>query len=336
MVIIGTLLVSALAVGTLYQFIGAKRSARTCAPPGMMVEAGSQRLHMTCAGTGTPAVTFESAIAASSLSWTRVLPEVATFTRACAYDRAGLAWSDAPRRPRTVARMVGELRAVVVSSAGPGPYVLVGHSFGALLVCAYASQHPNGIAGLVLLDPPSEWHATTREQARLLWGGIRLSRIGGILARLGIVRACLALLSGGAPGVPRNFVRIFGSTAAHMLERLVGEVRKLPPEVHPIVQELWCQPKCFRAIADHLGALEETAAFVAGLGSLGDVPLVIVSSGRQPPGTIAQHQDLARLSSQSRHVIAARSGHWIQFDEPDLVVATIRDLVNQTRRSDAA
>ena len=62
-------------------------------------------------------------------------------------------------------------------------------------------------------------------------------------------------------------MRIFGPTAARTLERLVGEVRKLPPDVHPIVQTLWCQPKCFRAMADHLAVLEETAAVVAAVTS---------------------------------------------------------------------
>ena len=159
-------------------------------------------------------------------------------------------------------------------------------------------------------------------------GGIQLSRIG-VLARIGVVRASLALLSDGAPGVPRAFVRIFGATTARTLERLVGEVRKLPPEVHPAVQALWCQPKCFQAMADHLGALEETAAVVAGVRSLPDVPMVIVSSGNQSPDTIARHRALAGLSSQGRHVIAAKAGHWIQFDDPEFVITTIRDVVER-------
>jgi pimeloyl-ACP methyl ester carboxylesterase len=211
-------------------------------------------------------------------------------------------------------------------AATGAPCILVGHSFGAFLVYAYASAHPADIAGLVLLDPPSEWHEIPRRQARMLWGGIQLSRIGGILARIGAVRAGLALLTDGAPGIPRNFVRIFGSTAAHTLERLVGEVRKLPPEVHPVVQALWCQPKCFRAMADHLAALEATAAVVACVTSLPDVPIVVVSSGNQSPETIARHRALARLSSHGRHIVAERAGHWIQFDDPELVIATIRDV----------
>jgi pimeloyl-ACP methyl ester carboxylesterase len=336
MVVLSSLLVMLLAAGALYQFIGARRGARRHAAPGAMIAVNDQRLHVTCGGNGTPAVLFESGISASSLSWIRVLPDVATFTRGCAYDRAGLGWSDPARCPRTVTRMLEDFHGVLVSATTGGPCVLVGHSFGALLVCAYASRHPMNVAGLVLLDPPSEWHEMTRQQARLLWGGIQLSRVGGVLARLGVVRACLALLAGGAPGVPRKFVRIFGPTAAHTLERLVGEVRKLPPEVHPVVQMLWCQPKCFHAMAAHLAALEETAAVIARVRSLPDVPLVIISSGDQPSITIAKHQQLARLSSQSRHIVAPKSGHWIQFDEPELVVETIRDLVDHTRRTNAA
>jgi pimeloyl-ACP methyl ester carboxylesterase len=336
MLAIGVLLVSAVAAGALYQFIEARRSARAYVPPGRMVDVDGQRLHLVCAGTGSPTVVFESGIAASSLSWTRVLPGVATFTRACAYDRAGLAWSDPPRRPRTLARMIDELHTLLTNAAVPEPFVLVGHSFGAFLVCAYASQHPTDTAGIVLVDPPSEWHQPTREQARRLWGAIQLSRVGALLARLGVVRACLALLSGGAPGVPRNFVKIFGPTAARTLERLVGEVRKLPAEVLPIVQALWCQPKCFRSMADHLGALDETAAFVAGLTALPDVPFVVMSAGDQPSETIAAHRRLTRLSSQGRHVVAATGGHWIQFDEPELVISAIRDVVDRARGRTAA
>jgi pimeloyl-ACP methyl ester carboxylesterase len=319
-----------LAAGAVYQFAGARRSARRYPPPGMLIDADGQSLHVVCEGSGRPTVLFESGIAASSLSWTRVLPDVAGFTRVCAYDRAGLGWSEAARTPRTLARLVAELHGVLAHSASP---VLVGHSFGAFLVCAYTCEYPGEVAGLVLLDPPSEWHEMTRRQARLLRGGILLSHVGGFLARVGVVRACLALLTGGAPGVPRNVVRMFGPTTARTVERLVGEVRKLPAEVHPIVQALWCQPKCFRAMAEYLAALEEITAAASRVGSLGDVPLVIVSSHDQPPETLSKHRELARLSSQGRHVIATGSGHWIQFDEPGLVVTAVREIVERVRKA---
>jgi pimeloyl-ACP methyl ester carboxylesterase len=335
-ILVAGVLVILLAAGGVYQFAGARRSARQYPPPGTIIDVDGQRLHMLCAGSGRPTVLFESGIAASSLSWTRVLPAVAGFTRVCAYDRAGLGWSEEARTPRTLARLLAELQGVLARPGMTRPAVLVGHSFGAFLVCVYASEHPREVAGLVLLDPPSEWREMTRGQARLLWGGIQLSRIGGLLARAGVVRGCLALLAGGAPGVPRSVVRMFGPTTARTVERLVGEVRKLPAEVHPIVQALWCQPKCFRAMAEHLAALEETTTAASRVACLPDVPLVIISSHDQPPVVLSRHRALARLSSQGRHMIAAGSGHWIQFDEPGLVVAVVRDVVERARQSDAA
>jgi pimeloyl-ACP methyl ester carboxylesterase len=335
MAALATLLTVVVAAGVAYQLIGARLDNRRYPAPGTMVDLGELRLHAVCSGRGRPAVLFESGIAASSLSWTRVLRDVAAFTRACAYDRAGLGWSESSGAARTATAMLGELRAVL-DHAGGGRTVLVGHSFGALLVCEYASRYPDETAGVVLLDPPSEWQAMTRQQRWRLRGGIQLARLGGLLARLGIVRACLALLTGGAPGVPRTFVRIFGSAAARELGHLVGEVRKLPADVHPVVQALWCQPKCFRAMAQHMAALEETAAMVGRLSALPDIPLVVISSGDQAAAVVDSHRQLARLSPQGRHVMAQRSGHWIQFDEPDLVVETIREIVDSSRQTHAA
>ena len=147
----------------------------------------------------------------------------------------------------------------------------------------------------MLVDPPSEWVHMDQRQARLLRGAMQLSRLGGILADLGVVRACLALLTGGAPVAPRHFVKVFGPTTARTLERLVGEVRKLPPEIHPVVQALWCQPKCFRAMADYLRALPDVAVSAAQLEPLGDGPLVVISSGVAELG-----EAVSRLVRRSR------------------------------------
>jgi pimeloyl-ACP methyl ester carboxylesterase len=276
-------------------------------------------------------VLLESGIAASSLSWSVVQPEIATFTRVCSYDRAGLAWSDVASCPRSFAQIVDEL-ATVLTHVAPGErYVLVGHSFGSFVIRAYAARYPSNIHGLVLVDPPTEWLTMTPQRARMLRGGRQLSRIGAFLARIGVVRTCLALLTGGAPGAPRRFVRIFGPTAARTLERLVGEVRKLPPEVHPIVQALWCQPKCFYAMADHLRVLERDGISMGALIPPREIPVIVISSSDQPAEEIAAHRMLAERSADGRHVIATRSAHWVQFDEPELIVALVRELVDSHR-----
>jgi pimeloyl-ACP methyl ester carboxylesterase len=321
--------VTLLATGAIYQAIALRRHRRHFTPPGVLVDVGGHRLHVICRGSGSPVVLLESGIAASSLSWSIVQPEIAKFTRVCAYDRAGLAWSDMASCPRTFVQIVDELATVLATVAPDERYVLVGHSFGSFVMRAYAARHPGSVVGLVLVDPPTEWLTMTRQRAHMLRGGRQLSRLGALLAHLGIVRTCLALLSGGAPAAPRRFVRIFGPTAARTLERLVGEVRKLPPDVHPIVQALWCQPKCFSAMADHLQVLEREGISLGGFVPPREIPVIVISSGDQPADHIAAHRMLAERSDDGRHVIAARSAHWVQFDEPELVVALVRELVHR-------
>jgi pimeloyl-ACP methyl ester carboxylesterase len=325
------LLVTLVAIGVLYQRVGARRQRRQYGPPGLLIDVGGHRLHARCEGQGGPVVLLESGIAASSLSWAVVQPQVATFTRVCAYDRAGLAWSDKPSCPRTFGRILDELNGILASVAPHERYVLVGHSFGSFVVRACAARHPARIAGIVLVDPAVEWLTPTPEHGRLLWGARHLSRVGALLAHVGVVRACLSLLTGGAPGAPRRFVRVFGPTAARTLERLVGEVRKLPPAVHPVVQALWCQPKCFQAMADHLLALERDGASIATMIPPGQIPIVVISSGDQPTDRLAAHGRLAQSSVQGRHIVAARSAHWVQFDEPELIVEIVRELVESAR-----
>jgi pimeloyl-ACP methyl ester carboxylesterase len=152
-----------------------------------------------------------------------------------------------------------------------------------------------------------------------------------MLAHAGVVRACLALLTGGAPGAPRRFVKVFGPTAARTLERLVGEVRKLPKDVHPIVQAHWCDPKCFYAMAEHMRVLEHDREAIAAAVLPPEIPVVVISSGEQPAAELEAHRRLAGASAAGRHVIASRSGHWIQFDEPELIVAAVEDLIASAR-----
>lgn len=300
-----------------------------------MIDAGGHRLHVLCRGEGSPPVLLESGVAASSLSWARVQPELAAFTRACAYDRAGLAWSDPASSPRTTDRILHDLQ-VVLATLGTGPWVsvgsgqraiLVGHSFGSLIVRAYASRHPDQIAGLVLVDPPTEWVEPAIERTGLIRRARRASKAGAFLARVGVVRAALNLLTGGRPGVPRTFVKVLGPRASSTLERLVGEVRKLPPELYPAVQSHWCQPKCFHAMEAYLGVLETEGAALAAAAPPPEIPVVVISGGHQPPTEIAVHQRLAAMSTRGRHVVATSGGHWINFDEPEVIVDAVRSLM---------
>jgi pimeloyl-ACP methyl ester carboxylesterase len=313
-----------------YQRTATRAAARRMAAPGDLIDVGGHRLHVMCSGQGRPPVLLEAGIAASSLSWAAVQPPAAGITRACTYDRAGLAWSDVPSCPRTFERIVDEL-ATVLSRVAPGERtILVGHSFGSFVVRGYAMRHPDAVAGLILVDPAVEWLTPDAGRAYRLRRARRLSRVGAWLAYVGIPRACLALLIGGSPAAPQRFSKLFGETVAQTLERLVGEVRKLPPAMYPLMQEFWSQPKCYRAMADHLGVLERDAAAIATIVTPAEIPTIVISSGQQPPDHIELQRRLADASQAGRHVIAARSSHWVQFDEPTLIVEAIGSLVART------
>lgn len=120
------------------------------------VDVGGHRLALDCRGRGLPVVVMDAGLGDSRITWDWVRPAVSALTRVCVYDRAGLGGSDPGPEPRTSGRIVEELRALLTRSATPGPYVLVGHSFGGMTVRLYASRHPTDVAGLVLVDPTPE------------------------------------------------------------------------------------------------------------------------------------------------------------------------------------
>jgi pimeloyl-ACP methyl ester carboxylesterase len=315
--------------GAVYQSVGAARDARRFPPPGRLVDAGGFCLHLHEAGSGDgPVVVLEAGIAASSLSWSLVQPEVAKFARVVRYDRAGLGWSDSSHQPRTAAQLADELCALLQTAQIAGPYVLAGHSFGGYVARMFAAKFPHRVAGLVLVDSPStsDWIPLRSEEKRRLQGGALFSRIGAVLASLGVVRFCLARLSSGSARLPVLVTRSFGRSALTVVGRLVGEVQKLPVEVWPQVQAHWCQPKSFRSMASHLERLPESAAQVEASGALGDTPLVVLTASKPGPERRAAQESAARLSTRGRHIVAQTAGHWIHLDEPALVVEAIRSL----------
>lgn len=324
--------------GAAYQARGAVADLRASPPPGRLVDLGAgRRLHAHCSGTGVPVVVLEAGIAASSLSWTWVQPRVAEFTRVCSYDRAGLGWSNPLVAPLSARNNADTLHDLLRALDIPPPYVFAGHSYGSFVIREYVSRYPDEVVGIVFVDPidASEWALPTLELQRRLRGGVFLSHVGGVLARVGFVRLSLRLLTGGAPGAARRAAQLFGSEAAGVLSRLVGEVQKLPAETWPAVQALWSQPKCFIAMARHLTALPESARQLSACGGLGDIPTIVITAGRQPEESRLEQQRIAALSSRGQQIAAEGSGHWIHLDDPEIVVEAIRQVVHAARVSAA-
>jgi pimeloyl-ACP methyl ester carboxylesterase len=292
-------------------------------PPGRMLDIGGRRLHVRESGHGSPVVVLESGIAATSLNWQAIQEEIARFTRVVSYDRAGLGWSDAANTPHTTSRWVDDLRILLQTAQLPPPYILVGHSFGALIVRAYAGRYREEVTGLVLVDPlrPEEWYPLSGQQRRTLARGVRLSRRGATLARIGLVGWCLRSLLAGSRWLPKAVGGAASGRGLAVMKRLAGEVGKMPREVWPMVAAHWSTPKSFLGMAAHLEALPESARELCGAPPLDGIPTVVLSSGR------SQAQAPEGWSTDMRHIVAEKSGHWIHLDQPELVVQAVRDLI---------
>jgi pimeloyl-ACP methyl ester carboxylesterase len=196
--------------GALYQIIATEIDKRNYPPPGQMVDVGGYRLHLYCLGENTdgrPTVILETGLGGSSTSssWGWVQPMIARTTRVCAYDRAGLGWSEPSPYPRDAQHIVTELHTLLQNAQIPGPYVLAGWSFGGLYVRAYASQYREEVAGMVLVDStsPEQCTSTPAWQAQCASSANNAS-IAHTLSRFGIMRVInLFQPATGLPG-PQN------------------------------------------------------------------------------------------------------------------------------------
>jgi pimeloyl-ACP methyl ester carboxylesterase len=136
--------------------------AATYAP---LVDVGGRGLYRADVGSGGPTVVLEDGLTDSAATWSGVVPAIAAFAQVVSYDRpntiAGA--SDPAPAPRTAADVVADLHVLLEAEAVPGPYVLVGHSVGGLFVRLFASNYPDEVAGLVLVDASHEEQDVRRQ-----------------------------------------------------------------------------------------------------------------------------------------------------------------------------
>jgi pimeloyl-ACP methyl ester carboxylesterase len=297
------------ACGALYEHIEERRDLAAAPPPGRLVDVGGHRLHLWCLGHGTPTVIFESAAGGTSLAWYRVVQDVARFTTACAYDRAGLGYSDAGPSPRTSARIAAELAALVRRSDLQMPVVLVGWSFGGFSVRAYATTYESDIAGLVLVDASHE-----DQTAQFAAAGI-------------------------GPGIPA-FAPFLSAAATFGVLRLVSNpfvstLETVPEPIRRFVRATTYRPASFSTNYDEQIHFGESADEIRSSRRTLSLPIVVLTAGIGPVNQIWMplQRDLARLSTRSCQIIAADSTHMVPYQAPDTIVRAVRAVIEASKTS---
>ncbi|MSO29542.1 MAG: alpha/beta hydrolase [Acidobacteria bacterium] len=194
----GAILVFLLLAGTTYQGVATALERRTFRHPGRMVNAVGHQLHISCSGAGSPTVVLEAGAAGMSAAWGWVQPRIAEVTRVCSYDRAGLGWSETGDVPYDPAAVAPALNALLDHAGEHPPFVLAGQGLGTAFSTLYASNFPDQVAALVLIDPPAD-------AARQATGtSTRLVSASPWLARAGVLRAT-GIISRKAAGLPAPF-----------------------------------------------------------------------------------------------------------------------------------
>jgi pimeloyl-ACP methyl ester carboxylesterase len=325
-----------LLVGLTWAF-GSRTKARLAAnypAPGRMVDVGGYRMHVNCQGAsvaGSPTVVMEAAHSEPGLSWAGIQPEVAKFARVCTYDRAGLGWSERSPKPRTAPSIVDELHTLLARAGIEPPYVLVGHSIGGLYVRLYAHEYPEQVAGMVLVDSTHE-----EQYARMPEGIVKMQKLSNKVAPMifGLLQALNSI-----------------GLMALLAERKSIWPLPIPPEGQAAYMSIvFSGTRHLETAARETTSIQESFTVVRAqqIGSLGDIPLTIISAGR--PAISAghgisaadaeqmkrlqdeMHAELAALSTRGKRVIAKESGHYVQVDQPQVVIDAIREVVESARR----
>ena len=313
------------------------------APPGKLVDIGGRRLHINCTGKGEPTVVMEAGAGDFSFDWGLAQPQVARFARVCSYDRAGYAWSDPGPMPRTMRQIAFELHTGLLKAGIKGPYILVGHSLGGAIVRTYVSQYPKEVVGMVLVDSVHEegligiTDRTTKKDKIVRWR--ELSRGRQIPP---IQTAMPNPTSSSDPQQARA-----SSSAQTKVE---APFNKLPERSQRM--RLWAksQPyynparssELFDFFPEELDSLYSERE--KSKNPLGAMPLIVLTSRESQYGSADEQTrarlsedrkrlqaDLLTLSSNSKQIVAEKSGHHIQLDEPSLVVDAIQQLVEASR-----
>lgn len=262
--------------------------------PTRMIDVGGRRLAFFCSGRGSPVVVLETGLGAESNEWAPVQRAIRVLTRVCSYDRAGRRASDRASSPRNAAEMVDDLHKLLEAAEVPGPYVLVGHSFGGLLMRLYASQHRDRVAGIVLVDSMHE------DQFDVFGKMFPPPTPADPL----VLRETRAFWTGG-----------------------------------------WRDPASTEERIDLVSSISEVRRVV----SLGNIPLHVITAGtflNQSLIPSARRAELQRrwedlqkqflkLSSRATQSIVHSSGHFVQRDDPQVVIDAIRAVIGHAGPSAA-
>jgi pimeloyl-ACP methyl ester carboxylesterase len=290
-------------------------------PPGNLYSVNGHNMHLYCTGDGSPTIVLDAGLGNDSLIWGKVQPELSRITRVCSYDRAGYGWSDPQPGPRDADRIADELHSLLTQAGVTGPTVLMGHSIAGIYIRSYATRYPQNIAGLVFVDS-----STPLQEESVEFKAVASKGPSPALALL-LMKPVFIL------GIPR----IMGA-CSHPMQGFEAHAGKT-------LAEDQCRPP-FTAMGLEFESIGQSGNETIHSGPFGNVPILIFSHDPDTPLPFQvpqklerdyatmwtqMQEDLKKLSTRSRRIVARGSGHYIQIDRADLLNKEVPVFIQQIR-----
>lgn len=304
-----------LLLGLLYEQLSRARD-RSLPLTGQLVEIGGCRLHVTDQGTGGPTVVVIHGVGDNSYSWIHVCNEIARANRVIRYDRPGMGASAPGPAPDPV-RTIEELKAVLAKCGAPGPYVLVGHSFGGLVARLYAHKYPEQVAGIVFVDSTHEGLIDNQ-------GFLTNMKVIGVLSRM------MRVLS--SFGIPRILAAL-GVMPMYKDERKYYASQLSPAEYRQWLAAYSWQISSPATVPDVLSAFPfmREAIKIKSPTQFGDLPIAVMNNPGFGAFWTELQQELATRSTNAIHKVSDRPGHSMQMPRPELVLEAIHQVLARVR-----
>lgn len=303
---------AAVVAGFVYERVERRHDRQRLPQIGRSIDIGGRSINLFCSGEGSPTVVLDSSPPRSGYSWLRVEREIASFTRACWYDRAGYGWSDPGPDPRDARAAAQDLHEVLRRSGTKGPYVLVGELFAGFEIRVYYGLYRDEVAGVLLIDPVPDDEVSNPRRRGLMPHFLHYPQnvFAQVLNQLGLIR----LLDLGAP---RNAGQRRPAGFASEEWKRIQDLREQPKTRSALLQEM-----VFESIQEARGA-----------GSFGDRPFVVLTPSGSDVDT-SEFRPLLRLSTRTRHEVVD-GGSAIVYNSPEAVVSAIREVVREVHKGNS-
>ncbi|MFI5152712.1 MAG: alpha/beta hydrolase [Chitinophagales bacterium] len=294
------------------------------AAPGRLEDIGGRRIHLICSGTGTPSIVLIPGGGAFSIDWSLVQSGIENTTRVCAYDRAGLGWSDSGPADETVEESISDLHAALHSAGEKGPFVLVGASIAGAYIQAYQHEYPGEVAGLVFSNSSNRIGFAGKNHSGLIWD-LSEEDIKSVF-----------------PFPPSNNKREPATSLSDPFDRLPAKWRPVRLWLSNRLQEKWdtaqTGPESLLSIRKEFLREFDESDLHKNEFPLGKLPVIVVSSNVVANDSLRHSREGAAarldfLSSNSLHIHASGSGHEIHLYQPDQVILALKIAVMAMRKS---